>query len=131
MEYDAGIYLELKAKLYFEREWIDARNVGVNLLRIIASGPILNSGTGCSIQNCVVLLLVLIWNSEHCLFIQDLLSKITLDSFRLKLLFYPENILHLLNSNTPQSVIPTSWKGILHYGAHLPFGLGYKTYCKI
>jgi hypothetical protein len=28
MEYDAGIYLELKAKLYFEREWIDAQNVG-------------------------------------------------------------------------------------------------------
>jgi hypothetical protein len=26
---------ELKAKLYFEREWTDAQNVGMNLLRII------------------------------------------------------------------------------------------------
>jgi hypothetical protein len=35
MEYDAEIYVELKAKLYFEREWTDAQNVGVNLVWII------------------------------------------------------------------------------------------------
>jgi hypothetical protein len=35
MECDAGIYLGLKEKHYFERELTDTQTVGVNLLKII------------------------------------------------------------------------------------------------